>query len=288
MSCRQSDKYDGADVVCPSDVKIGPKEVWINALEDAMPECTRREGASRLQNLDAANPRSVCYVYCAQRSCGAATEFLSKHSDELKRKCASVAYVPGGALEMDSAVLVDGDACHANIVAHNMKEGLQDGCLTCQGDQKVPIPVRLNNKAVKATYMPTSATVPDWYHRSGIVGSLPTQFSCDPKYRGQNPTPHQHGGSSSVLLDISKTGLPSDTLLAYWAAQSSTDIVVAEKAYGSFNNSGIVQCQHHKCAFSMNTPGQYTAEGKVFKRHIHVTEWLGDRWNLRAKTIDFE
>lgn len=288
MSCRPTNKYDGADAVCSSDVKLGPKEVWINALEDAMPECTRRDGAARLEELVTDDPRAVCYVYCAQRSCDAAKDYLKAHSGELKRKCTSVAYVPGGALEMPSAALVDGETCRAKIVAHNLKAGLQDGCLTCQADQKVPIAVRVDDQPVKATYMPTSATVPDWYHRSGIVGSLPTQFSCDPKYRGDTPTPHQRGGASRVLLDISKTGLPADALLAYWAARPSADVAVAEDAYGDFGNSGIVQCEDHKCAFSMDPPGRYTSEGKVFKSHLHVTEWLGDRWNLRAKTIDLE
>lgn len=284
MPCQRTDEHAGAGFVCHGSMQ--PGRVFINALAEA-PECTRREDASRLADLSGAEPRPVCYVYCAQRTCDAAQKFMASNADELASKCAAVAYLPGGALEMDPASLIDGQRCHAKIAEHNLKSGLQPGCLTCDAETLAKVGMKIDEETVMATYMPTSDAAPDWYRRAGIVGSLPTQFSCDSRYKGERPTPHANG-DSTVSLDISSTDLPKDALLAYWAAKPSTDIVSAERAYGEFTNSGIVQCADSVCDFAISRPARYTADGKVFKRHIHVTEWLGDRWNLKAKTIDIE
>ena len=121
-----------------------------------------------------------------------------------------------------------------------------------------------------------------------------TQFSCDERYqRASTDVPHTNGGASSVVLDISKTDLPADALVAYWVAEAPPDddggdVTGAANAYGEFGNSGIVQCADSLCAFTMDRPGRYTAEGKALGRHMHVTEWLGDRWNLDANTISLE
>ena len=35
----------------------------------------------------------------------------------------------------------------------------------------------------------------------------------------------------------------------------------------------------------LRTPGAYTAEGKVFRPHVHFSEWKGDHWNPIVKTV---
>ena len=287
MDCRPTDQYEGAQRVCEQASAARPDGVFLNALAESMPECDRNERMTTLEHLeDAASPPD-CYVYCAQRSCGAAATFMRAHADELSRKCASVSYLHGGALEMERADLVDGEACHRNVVAHNLSEGLQDGCLTCEAGDRVPLRATIDDVPVDATYLQTRGEIPDWYRRSGIVGALPTQFSCDPRYRSV-PVPHHHEGSSRVKVNLSSTPISPNATVAYWAADASDEVLPAERAYGAFKNSGIVQCEKAVCEFRLDRPGRYTSEGKVFKSHLHLTEWMGDRWSLRAKTIDIE
>ena len=279
-----TDEYRGAQSVCERVPDIDDGGVFLNALSESMPECDRKEGAETLDSLKGFETLPKCYVYCAQRSCDAATKYMERHEDDLNTLCSSVSYLHGGALEMDRDRLVDGKVCHKKIVDHNMQDGLQEGCLTCEDKDKVDIEMSIDQVPVKATYLRTSGEIPDWYRRSGIVGSLPTQFSCDDRYK--KPLPHDGGGSASVTVNIAPTGLPKDALIAYWAAEPSDEVRVAEEAYGTFKNSGIVQCQDFVCEFPIDVPGIYTSEGKVYKSHIHLTEWQVDRWNLNAKTID--
>ena len=287
MNCRAT-SVRGAEFVCDGIVKDEQGTVFLNALSENMPECDRKRSMSTLDRLDSFKTPPHCRVYCAQRSCDAAKTFLKEHDDALSKKCASVTYLPGGALEMDQHDLVDGVACHRNIVAHNIEDkGLQEGCLTCSGEKRTSIDMTIDGTVVDATYLKTNDEIPEWYRRSGIVGNLPTQFSCDKRYKG-TPVVHDHKGSSKVKMDISKTDLPGNSILAYWGAKPSKTVRVAEQAYGTFNNSGIVQCKDSVCEFPIDPPSRYTEEGKVYKSHIHVTEWLGDRWNLNAKTIDIE
>ncbi|OUU53268.1 MAG: hypothetical protein CBC12_02835 [Candidatus Puniceispirillum sp. TMED52] len=287
MSCRSTSEYEGAQFVCDTDANLDPNGVFLNALTEGMPECDRKERAVTLDDLKEFEEPPKCYVYCAQRSCTAAQKYMEKHAEELGELCDTVSYIHGGALEMDHKDLVDGPVCHKKIIDHNMEQGLQDGCLTCKGDDRVKLKMSMNGDPVDATYLRTSGEIPDWFRRSGIVGTLPTQFSCDERYKAM-PTPHDNGGSKRVKVDISNTDLPEDALIAYWAANPSEDVHVAEDAYGTFQNSGIVQCKESICEFPIDHPGRYTSEGKVFKSHIHLTEWKGDRWNLDAKTIDIE
>ena len=188
---------------------------------------------------------------------------------------------------MDRHELVDGDRCHRNIIGYNMKKGLRDGCLTCEGDDKIKLnKMTMDGEPVDATYLRTSGEIPDWYRRRGIVGTLPTQFSCDERYK--KPLPHHDSDKSRFVVDISETDLPPDATIAYWAAKPSDEVRVAEDAYGNFDNGGITQCEGSICEFRLDLPGRYTSEGKVFKRHIHLTHWNVDRWDLDAKTIDIE
>lgn len=287
MSCRASNKYEGADFVCDNALSLGKDGVFINTLHDSMPECDHATRSVTLDELSSKDPVD-CYVYCAQRTCDASTNFMKKNKEELSQKCRTVSYVPGGALEMDPASLKDGSLCRANTIRSNLSKGLQDGCLTCKGDERVKVDMTINDVKVNATYLKTSGEVPDWYQRAGISGTLPTQFYTDCRYKTKAPVPHDNGGDMTVKVDISKTNLPKNAVLAYWGAKPSTNVPVAERAYGSFHNSGIVKCEDSVCEFLMQYPGRYTSEGKVFKSHFHVTEWLGDRWNMEAKTIDIE
>lgn len=285
MNCRPTTEYKGAQFVCNND--RGVDGVFLNALAEGMPECDRRAHATTLEELEHYSEPPKCNVYCAQRSCQAAATYMETHAEELERLCDTVSYIHGGALEMERDVLVDGEACHRNIVEHNMANGLQDGCLTCQGEDRIPLAVTIDQRPVSATYLRTSGEIPDWYRRIGVVGALPTQFSCDDRYKYPVEV-HDNGGSERVRVDISATDLPQDALVAYWAAHSSDEVHLAEDAYGSFDNSGIAQCKESVCEFRLDRPGRYTSEGSVFKSHIHLTEWKGDRWNLTAKTIDIE
>ena len=289
MSCHPAHHVKGADFTCEKVPSFDSNAVFINALSEEMPECDRKANARQLNSLSTEDPLPTCYVYCAQRSCGAAKQFMMKHEFELSSKCESVLYLHGGALEMQPDELVDGTKCHANIIASNMKKGVQDGCLNCAADEKIALSMTMNDIPVNATLMSTHDTIPDWFLRSGIVSTLPTPFSCDDRYRNA-PTDHgpEGGGNTRVRLDISNTDLPKDATLAYWAAHSRDKVVIAKDAYGDFTNSGIVHCKDNVCDFGVDYPGMYTAEGKVFKHHIHFTEWLGTHWNLTAKTIDLE
>lgn len=284
MACRPTSRYEGAQYVCEGDYSVEDDAVFINALSAAMPECDSKVRSVTLDDLKTYD-RPSCYVYCAQRSCDAATSYMKENKDDLAKLCSSVSYIHGGALEMDQSSLADGKACHAKIADHNMRGGLRDGCLTCDTKDKVNVKMTIQGEEISGTYYQTKPEIPDWYRRSGIVGSLPTQFSCDERYKA--PVPH-HNGGDKVSLDISGTGLPKDAVLAYWAAEASDEVMSAENAYGAFRNSGIVQCEESICRFHIHQPGRYTEDGKVFKSHIHVTEWEGDRWNLNAKTIDIE
>ena len=290
MSCTPTSEYVGANFVCNADKNLDPNGVFLNALSESMPECDRKERAVSLDDLadhSAREERPNCYVYCAQRSCTAAQVYMQAHKADLETHCATVSYLHGGALEMDRSELADGDACHQKIIEHNMRDGLQDGCLTCEKDDRVKLKMSIDGKPVDATYLRTSGEIPDWYRRSGIVGALPTQFSCDERYKSPLEL-HENAGSTTVEMDISGTDLKHDAVIAYWAARPSEDVYTAESAYGAFENSGIVQCKDSVCKFALDLPGRYTSEGRVFKRHIHLAEWQGEQWNLNAKTVDIE
>lgn len=282
MSVCSKSYEETADLVCEK----APRSVYLNTLSSNLPECDRKNDMSTLEDGMHAD---MCYVYCAQRSCNAAKTFLEEHQTELREKCSMITYLHNGAIEMAQEELVDGPVCHQKIVESNIqKKGVQSTCLTCDaGDDGVFIKATRNGQAISANLVTTKGEVPDWYHRRGIIASLPTQFSCDERYHP--PRPHQPSNASSKFqIDISPTDLPPNTTLAYWAAKDSQEVVDASAAYGDFENSGIVNCRDSICNLSLDTPGMYTTEGNVYRPHIHFTEWLGDRWNTTAKTIEFD
>lgn len=270
-----------SDLVC----EHVPRTVFLNALSEQLPECDRKEKMSTLSELMSAD---MCYVYCAQRSCGAATEYMKTNETELREKCSMITYLHNGALGMEKGELVDGTVCHKKITDANLNKGVQSTCLTCDAkDSGTELPMTVNGDAVAARLVTTRGEIPEWYKRTGIVSSLPTQFSCDDRYKFP-PVPHESGDATmQVEVDIAGTGLPSDSVIAYWAAHESDEIHEAAHAYGKFDNSGIARCRESKCRFAVDNPGMYTANGFVYKPHIHFTEWVDGGWNTTAKTIEF-
>ena len=109
---------------------------------------------------------------------------MQKHKDDLRHTCDGFLFTrrgPGNGSQRSG----DGDVCHQKIVEHNMKNGLQDGCLTCEKDDRVKLKMSIDVEPVDATYLQTTAKS-NWYRRSGIVGALPTQFSCDESYKSHS------------------------------------------------------------------------------------------------------
>lgn len=253
--------------------RIGEREVFINALHDSMPECDRATHSATLETLGHA---SHCYVYCAQRSCHAAVRFMDQHEEALRDGCDSITYLRNGALGMPETALADGRACHANILAHN--EVQTAGCLNCDLRAETAVTLRVDGEVREnATYLPAKATAPEWFKRVSIWSRLPPQFSRDPRY-SNHPQTHDPSGSTRVRFETTGTGLSEDALLAFWASKPDDHVREAHDAYDDFTNSGIVQCDRTVCEFTVDAPGAYTSEGKVFQPHIHVAEWNGDHW----------
>ena len=126
--------------------RVDANAVFLNALHDAMPECDRAAHAATLSDLAARDGAQAphCYVYCAQRSCGAAVDFMTSHADELQRGCSGVTYLHNGALGMRESELVDGATCHARVAAHNPVQ--ETGCLNC-GDAAVDVALAVDGRA---------------------------------------------------------------------------------------------------------------------------------------------
>lgn len=255
----------------PAHVEDGA--VFLNALHTSMPECDRASRSATLEDLDRA---SHCYVYCAQRSCGAAKDFMVERADDLAAKCDAVTYLRNGALGMNESELVDGGRCHANIVAHNSVQ--KTGCLNCDASSPVDVDLIINDeKRSGAQYLQARPSAPDWFKRASIWSRHPPQFSRDPRYANP-PQTHDPRGSARMRLDTTGTGIRENATLAFWASKPDTHVREAHDAYDDFTNSGIVQCERHTCEFTVDTPGAYTADGTVFRPHIHVSEWRGDHW----------
>jgi hypothetical protein len=275
---------------------VGPIEgAFLNVLESEMPECNRGEGDRMVRLDDGGGREEVCNVYCAQRSCGAAREYLSAHEGALRDRCGSVRYLHGGALEMDASDLADGRACHAKVVGFNLQNQggeLAGACLTC-GDDATPVPAAVRprgetcGREVEATLVRTEGVVPEWYHRTGVLGSLPNHFSCDPRYKGPSPTPHApEDGDSVVEVDVRGTDIAPDATIGYWASRPTEGVSTAPRAYGDFSNRGIARCKQGICSLPLTLPTPYTEKGKVWKPHVHFSEWKGGRWDLTARTLN--
>lgn len=259
---------------------------YVNVLSESMPACDRR--TSMAASLDDVPPGHHCHVYCAQRSCHAATRYLREHADEVAARCeGGLTYLRNGALSMARDDLVDGAACHAQILSHNADA--DEPCLTCADTEDTARPIAVDVDGARdptARFQRTDGVAPDWYKRSDIWGELPSHFACEPEYRNP-PRARDAQGAMRLTMDVSTTGLPADALLAYWAAAPGTGVREAHAAYGDFSNRGIVRCRDHVCRFTLDPPGRYTAEGKNFRPHLHFTEWRGDRWDSVTKTVEF-
>jgi hypothetical protein len=269
-------------------------DVFVNVLRDTLPECDRVGGGERtlspravLTRGDGDAPETprrhgTCYVYCAQRSCGAARTFLHDHAEALASRCSDVVYLRNGALSMVPSSLSDGKRCHDKVRAHSVE--VDAGCLTC-GSESTPVRVHVNGARVRgSTYRSTSSGTPSWYRRADLWSPMPAQFHRDPKYANP-PQPHAPEGATDVRLHTSGTDLADDALVAFWAAQPSGEVREAHEAYGKFTNSGITQCDRGVCRMRLKgAPGKYTTEGKVFKPHVHLSEWKGDHWGA-VKTV---
>ena len=77
-------------------------DVFINAL----PQNTACE---RVDNNQPEGKADRCFVYCAQRTCDAAVNFMIDHEWGLKERCNEVVYLKGGALCMKKEQLEDGE-----------------------------------------------------------------------------------------------------------------------------------------------------------------------------------
>jgi hypothetical protein len=71
---------------------------------------------------------------------------------------------------------------------------------------------------------------------------------------------------------VSLSGLPANTRVIFWGAQTNENIIDdPQKAYGDFVNSGTVQTdQSGSVTFNMSYPSEYKVPtyGKL-KRHLH-------------------
>lgn len=271
-----------ADRVCElPPASPGPDDVFLNALADNMPACDRRN--DRMARLDGIDHAATCYVYCAQRSCQAANDFMENNAPALRDKCEAIVYLHNGALSMAADDLADGQRCHADIVDFNRRDP-DHACLTCRNETSSPIALEIDGTSVSGRLLETDDEIPDWYIRHNIYSPLPPQFTCDKRYA--YPLTMHADGASTVKVRLPDDAR-ADSVIAFWAAKPASSVREAHEAYGDFANSGIVQCAEHVCEMKLDLPGVYTADGEVFPAHVHFTEWEGDRWNRVAKTINF-
>lgn len=271
---------DDAHATCEyAPARVGANDAYINVLSATLPQCDRK--AERMLRDD--ERAETCHVYCAQRSCSAAKAYMHDHADALAARCERVVYLRNGALSMNPDDLVDGAACHAQILAHNARD---DSCLTCRPDTGVPVRAAMDGGAIEgARLTDTDEGVPDWFRRANVWAPLPPNVTCDARARNP-PVEHTPPGARSVLeFDTDDTPISPDATLAYWAAHTSSTIREAHVAYGAFENAGIASCAEGTCKLALDAPGSYTAEGKVFAPHVHFVQWRGDHWDPRVHTL---
>ena len=282
MRCHEASGQAFDDVCERPPLRLGPNEVYINALHDTLPECDRREATVTLDALEKADR---CFVYCAQRSCDAAKDFMKENRDELAAKCERITYLRDGAMGMAPATLRGGRACHDRIEEYNEKETRgAKACLTC-APGSTAVGAVVDGVPRAARYAVTDDEIPDWFVRRGIYSPLPPPFTCDPRFHP--PEHHADASSPRMQLDLRGTGLPRDATIGYWASQPTDRVLEAGEAYADFGNRGITRCEGGVCELRLEFPGRYKAEGKVYNPHLHFAVWEGDRWNMTARTIEF-
>ena len=172
-----------------------------------------------------------------------------------------------------------------------MDHPIDRACLTC-APGSLPVNVSVDNEPWHgARFANTEKEIPDWFQTQGIYSSLPPRFTCDQRFH-QPLTLYQPKGDHTTTIRLSLEGLnlPPNAVLGYWAAHPSTlsgSVPTAADAYGEFDNSGIVQCDEGTCEFTLKFPGKYAVKGQTFNPHFHFAVWEGDRWGMRAKTVEF-
>ena len=291
----------------PNDIEYGG--VYINVLKDSLPQCDRAHDTTLSigEALEKVRERggekfSDCNVYCAERYCGASHKEMVDKESEYMEACSSVNYIRSGALGMREEDLVDGKSCREAIVKTNKEANAS--CLTCIKEEVEPA-LLLVNGVIKegATISMTSSSngPPDWYARSGAWGNLPPFFHTDPVFSSKADkleSVYPSGSSGietlSLTLDLRGTSFSEASsprtkrVLAFWAAEDGgRGAEEAHIAYGNFGNRGISICEEDVCEMKVRKPGQYFAEKKLYPRHVHFTEWKGDRWSQDVGTINF-
>ena len=61
--------------------------IVLNALHDSMPECDLTNVESFKTEIPSGASDLHCFVYCAQRSCHAAVNYMNAHASELDATC---------------------------------------------------------------------------------------------------------------------------------------------------------------------------------------------------------
>lgn len=264
--------------------KLGKNEVFFNALAKSAPECNRVDN-----NKDGESGKlDKCYVYCAQRTCKAAEKFMRQHERGLREQCKEVVYLKGGALCMNKDKLIDGEKCHRDIAEYNKKQSGEETkpCYQCDADKGVDVGLVIDGVETQASLLENEKKPPAWYPCAGIAKTqrLPLQFQRS-KYEPRKPQTHDVKDGALYRLDISNTDIHPNAYLAVWASEPSKGVLPAHEAYGSFDNSGIAKCVENLCTFRLRKPSSYTANGKVYKPHIHLVDHDGKKWNEDVRTL---
>ena len=92
-------------------VQKPPEEKIMHALSDTMPMCDLASGVDDVKTIQFGD---VCNVYCAQKTCDAAVRYMNEHKNDFK-KCKHINYWKQGSIEIDEALLADGQACKEAI-----------------------------------------------------------------------------------------------------------------------------------------------------------------------------
>jgi hypothetical protein len=176
--------------------------------------------------------------------------------------------------------------CNKYDNAFSFNVAHEKACHTCtEGTHSIRIAIG-DNKSFETDIFETSSIIPDWYKKEGIYSPLPPQFTCDDRYKNK-PRVHmpENANNSDVYVDISNTDLAPDSMIAYWASKPNTSVQTASSSYDKFENSGIVKCKDSVCKIKLELPTSYSVDNEIHPPHIHMTDWQGDTWNTKAKTI---
>ena len=97
------------------------------------------------------------------------------------------------------------------------------------------------------------------------------------------------GAKETIQINLGKT--MGDRWVLYYAAtpfDAKKQIKTPGKAYGSFNNQGMVKTNSDGTAiFKLKCPQRYREMGRVFPRHVHflITHKDNKTWNNKLFTV---